>query len=126
MFITRWISQLFAAQEAPSPAASACEAVLDAYCRKLLRANNRQANYWTGSDAGTSTNSRQFYWTDPDAKVSTNGQQNNDWTGPDAVLIAYSRQVDGCTAPEARALLAALVAAHGGEPLDEWRRRVVR
>ncbi len=51
--------------------------------------------------------------------------QFNWWTAPDPVLSAYGRQVEGCSGPEARALLGALVAAHGGEPLDEWRRRLV-
>jgi hypothetical protein len=59
-----------------------------------------------------------------DAALSVYDQLNW-WTGPDPVLSAYGRQVEGCTGPEARALLAALVAAHGGEPLDEWRRRLV-
>jgi hypothetical protein len=59
-----------------------------------------------------------------DAALSVYDQLNW-WTGPDPVLSAYGRQVEGCTGREARALLAALVAAHGGEPLDEWRRRLV-
>jgi hypothetical protein len=101
MFVAQWIRQLFTAQAVAPPTTSAFESMSDAHARTLLRANGRHMR--------SGTNSTQF----------------NYLTGPDPVLSAYGRQVDSCTGPEARALLAALFAAHRGEPLDEWRRRLV-